>query len=49
MMEVRVLQDSEFDLWQQYVSKHNAATFFHDLRWRAVFEGSLGHKTHQHA
>lgn len=43
---IKILTDSEKFLWQQYVEKTPAATFFHQVEWREVIERSFGHKTY---
>jgi len=43
---IKILTDSEKSLWQQYVEKTPAATFFHQIEWKEVIEHAFGHKTY---
>jgi len=43
---IKILSNSEKPLWQQYVEKTPAATFFHQVEWQEVIERAFGHKTY---
>jgi len=43
---IKILSNSEKSLWQQYVEKTPAATFFHQVEWQKVIERAFGHKTY---
>jgi len=43
---IKILSSSEKSLWQQYVEKTPAATFFHQVEWQEVIERAFGHKTY---
>lgn len=43
---IKILSHSDKSLWQQYVEKTPAATFFHQVEWQEVIERSFGHKTY---
>ncbi|MBE0469745.1 MAG: FemAB family PEP-CTERM system-associated protein [Methyloprofundus sp.] len=43
---IKILSSSEQALWQHYVEKTPAATFFHQVEWQEVIERSFGHKTY---
>jgi len=43
---IKILSDSDKALWQQYIEKTSAATFFHQVEWQEVIERSFGHKTY---
>jgi len=43
---IKILSHSDKSLWQQYVEKTPAATFFHQVEWQEVIERAFGHKTY---
>jgi len=43
---IKILSTSDKSLWQQYVEKTPAATFFHQVEWQEVIERAFGHKTY---
>ncbi|SHE23667.1 FemAB family XrtA/PEP-CTERM system-associated protein [methanotrophic endosymbiont of Bathymodiolus puteoserpentis (Logatchev)] len=43
---IKILSHPDKNLWQQYVEKTPAATFFHQVEWQEVIERSFGHKTY---
>lgn len=44
-MRIKELEQSNYALWDEFVQKHPAATFFHLAGWKTVLEKAFGHKT----
>jgi FemAB-related protein (PEP-CTERM system-associated) len=45
-MQVKRLQDSDMERWDQFVFSFPKATFFHRVGWKHVIEQAFGHSTH---
>jgi len=45
-MVVRRYRDGDRERWERYVFACGAATFFHRIGWREIYEGVFGHRTH---
>lgn len=45
-LQVKPLQDVDFDRWDAFVEKCPAGTFFHRAGWKKVIERAFGHETH---
>jgi FemAB-related protein (PEP-CTERM system-associated) len=46
IMQVKRLQDSDWERWDQFVFSLPQATFFHRVGWKHVIEQAFGHNTH---
>ena len=44
-VEIKALDSTTFDVWDDYVEKAPAATFFHRAGWSTVLQRAFGHKT----
>ncbi len=42
-MQIKRLESTESKRWDDYVSRHPQATFFHSASWKAVLEKAYGH------
>ena len=40
------MQDSDLERWERFVFECPAATFFHRVGWREIYEGVFRHRTH---
>ncbi|MFK7974489.1 MAG: FemAB family XrtA/PEP-CTERM system-associated protein [Halioglobus sp.] len=45
-VQIRVLEDADFERWDAYVESAASATFFHLAGWKHVLERAFGHKAH---
>ncbi len=43
---IKTLTDSEIQLWDNYIEKTAAATFFHQSGWKQVVEKAFGHRAY---
>jgi len=43
---VRPYRESDHDAWERYVASNPAATFFHRIGWREIFDQIFRHRTH---
>lgn len=44
-MRIKELEQSNYALWDEFVQRHPAATFFHLAGWKTVLEKAFGHNT----
>lgn len=45
-IQIKILNTDNFPAWNDYVSQHNEATFFHLSQWKMIIEKAFGHKTY---
>jgi FemAB-related protein (PEP-CTERM system-associated) len=45
-MEIRLYENSDHAVWDDYVRQHPKGTFFHLIGWKKVVEASFGHASH---
>lgn len=43
-MNVKLISDQDYPVWDNYVQKHPTANFFHRIAWLKVIQNSYGHK-----
>ena len=46
MCMIKLLDESNYSRWDEFVQQNTDATFFHQAGWKVVIEKAFGHKTY---